>query len=87
MDLECKRCDHTWMQRGESKPKACPRCNSRYWNKPLTEYWKSVRVRNEARRNNPWAEYEQRKALIWEECTSYEDYDQKIKELCKELGI
>lgn len=34
--LECNRCGHTWIPRGEELPTACPNptCKSPYWNKP-----------------------------------------------------
>ena len=33
--LKCKRCSHTWVQRGAELPKVCPnpKCKSPYWNK------------------------------------------------------
>ncbi len=32
--LECLRCGHKWLPRRPVAPKACPKCNSPYWNKP-----------------------------------------------------
>jgi DNA-directed RNA polymerase subunit RPC12/RpoP len=35
LDLKCLRCGHEWLRRSLTKePKACPGCNSPYWNKP-----------------------------------------------------
>jgi hypothetical protein len=31
----CRRCKHTWFQRGKGRPKICPNCKSKKWNKPL----------------------------------------------------
>jgi DNA-directed RNA polymerase subunit RPC12/RpoP len=31
-EYKCKKCGHEWVPR-ISKPKACPRCNSRTWEK------------------------------------------------------
>ncbi len=31
--LKCKRCGHEWIPRSINKPKACPGCNSRVWEK------------------------------------------------------
>lgn len=30
----CLRCGHEWFPRARGKPKACPRCNSWYWDRP-----------------------------------------------------
>jgi len=30
----CERCGHKWFTRHTKVPKACPECNSPYWNKP-----------------------------------------------------
>ena len=43
---ECIRCAHKWVPRSIKFPKACPKCNSPYWNTP--------RVR-EPRRRKPGA--------------------------------
>lgn len=29
----CKRCNHSWLPRKESKPVVCPSCRSPYWDK------------------------------------------------------
>jgi len=50
MDLKCKRCGHSWIARGENKPKHCPGCKSPYWEKEMTPYWKAVREKNKARK-------------------------------------
>ena len=44
--LKCERCGYEWPQKGDKKPKRCARCNSLYWEKPLTPYWKHVREKN-----------------------------------------
>lgn len=31
--------------------------------------------------------YEREKQKILDNCTSYEEYEQKIRELCKKLGV
>lgn len=31
LNLQCKRCNHTWNKRTK-KPKRCPACKSPYWN-------------------------------------------------------
>lgn len=46
--LECKRCDYQWTQRGKDKPKNCPNCNSRVWDKPLDAYWQDQKDKREA---------------------------------------
>lgn len=42
LTLTCQRCKNIWQRRNlETLPKSCPRCGSRYWQKPLTPYWES----------------------------------------------
>lgn len=42
--LTCERCQHIWQRRNLNKlPKACPKCRSPYWQKPLTTYWTAKR--------------------------------------------
>lgn len=31
--LNCERCDYEWLARRSTPPKACPRCQSPYWNR------------------------------------------------------
>jgi len=50
MELTCERCGGTWTQKGEEEPKTCARCNSPFWKKPLTPYWKEIREKNEKRK-------------------------------------
>jgi len=45
-ELRCKRCGYEWLRKGHSMPKTCARCNSPYWQKKLTSYWKEVRRKN-----------------------------------------
>jgi predicted Zn-ribbon and HTH transcriptional regulator len=33
-NLQCKRCGHAWLPRQLKAPAMCPRCKSRYWDKP-----------------------------------------------------
>jgi len=35
--LTCERCHYIWYPRKPEKPKVCPNCNSRIWQKPKTE--------------------------------------------------
>ena len=51
-ELECLRCKHKWIRRGEVNPKTCPKCKSPYWQKPLTDYWKYIRENGIMKRNN-----------------------------------
>jgi predicted Zn-ribbon and HTH transcriptional regulator len=44
--LKCERCGNEWFQKFDAKPKTCPDCKSRYWEKPLDPYWKAVREQN-----------------------------------------
>ena len=30
----CTRCDHTWVPRGGTAPRVCPKCKSPYWDRP-----------------------------------------------------
>jgi len=40
------------MPRDENKlPKTCPECRSKFWQKPLTDYWRKVREDNKAKRD------------------------------------
>ena len=32
--LYCERCGHEWLPRSKNKPKVCPACNSRIYDKP-----------------------------------------------------
>ncbi len=32
--LKCQRCGKKWLPRVEKRPVACPRCNSKVWDKP-----------------------------------------------------
>ena len=34
LQLECLRCGSKWLRRKLEDPVECPRCKSRYWNKP-----------------------------------------------------
>ena len=34
---KCIRCGHTWYPRSPKKPRWCPKCNSPYWDKPVTK--------------------------------------------------
>lgn len=44
LTLTCLRCNHAWMRRNLHKlPKTCPKCGSRYWQKPLNPYWAAKR--------------------------------------------
>lgn len=36
---------------------------------------------------NVWEEYEQRKKALKIKCESWDEYDEEIHKLCKELGI
>jgi hypothetical protein len=38
------------MRRGEANPKTCPGCNSPFWEKELTPYWKHIREKNKQKR-------------------------------------
>ena len=31
---KCERCGYEWQQRRKRRPKVCPECKSREWNKP-----------------------------------------------------
>lgn len=33
-ELECLRCGHHWPPRTQQRPKVCPSCKSRIWDKP-----------------------------------------------------
>lgn len=46
--LKCERCGYVWIQRGQDKPKTCSKCNSRFWFKKMTPYWKK---RQEIKKN------------------------------------
>lgn len=39
MGFRCDRCGHEWIPRRDpdEEPRACPKCKSRYWNKPRTK--------------------------------------------------
>lgn len=42
--LTCQRCGKSWARKYSDRlPKACSKCGSRYWQKPLTPYWASFR--------------------------------------------
>lgn len=64
--LTCQRCNQSWQRRSLDKlPKACPRCRSRYWQKPLTPYWAIKRQENEAiRQAEAKQEFEARQRSI-----------------------
>lgn len=48
MQLKCERCNHIWFRRNPYKlPNACPRCGSRFWQSPLTQYWAAYRKAKE----------------------------------------
>jgi DNA-directed RNA polymerase subunit RPC12/RpoP len=32
--LKCLRCGYEWVPKSLNDPRQCPKCNSRYWNKP-----------------------------------------------------
>lgn len=34
--LKCLRCGHEWHPRDDDLPKVCPKCKSKYWNRPVT---------------------------------------------------
>jgi rubrerythrin len=29
----CNKCNHSWLKRFEKKPKPCPHCKSKHWDK------------------------------------------------------
>jgi len=31
---KCERCAHTWKQRGQDRPRICPKCKSASWDIP-----------------------------------------------------
>ncbi len=35
--LKCLRCNHEWYPRSPKKPKQCPACNTKYWDRPRRE--------------------------------------------------
>ena len=35
--LTCERCHHIWYPRIPQRPKACPNCNSKIWDRPKEE--------------------------------------------------
>jgi len=39
MNLICKQCVHTWKTRKNIKPKVCPRCKSKSWDKKRERPW------------------------------------------------
>jgi predicted Zn-ribbon and HTH transcriptional regulator len=34
LQLQCKRCGYKWIPRKLDKPRECPDCKNRYWDKP-----------------------------------------------------
>ena len=32
--FQCERCDHVWVPRATTPPRACPKCKSPYWDVP-----------------------------------------------------
>jgi len=50
MILKCKRCDYSWVQKGDNKPKNCAGCKSPYWEKEINPYWKHVRENNKLKK-------------------------------------
>jgi hypothetical protein len=49
-DLKCKRCGNSWIRKFDKDPKVCPSCKSIYWNKPMSNYWKTVREMNKRKK-------------------------------------
>jgi len=46
LELTCRRCGYLWHQKGEQPPKTCASCQSPFWQKELTPYWRAVRLKN-----------------------------------------
>lgn len=52
--LTCQRCGKSWARKyPDHLPKACSKCGSRYWQKPLTPYWANFRKEQAATREAP----------------------------------
>src|SRR4029434_4816660 len=40
----CRRCEHTWLRRAAYDPRQCPKCKTKFWNKPRVRKIKPERL-------------------------------------------